>query len=339
MVEIDGSRGEGGGQILRSSLTLAVLTGQSVQFTGIRANRPKPGLMRQHLACAQAVAQISNGSLQNAELNATEMTFIPGKIRGGDFRFTVGSAGSVTLIAQTVLPCLIHAGTMSTVVIEGGTHVPFAPTFDFFDLVYLPMLRRLGADVTATLERCGFYPAGGGRITLTVRPTAESHRLELVERGDLQAAELTAGGSHINPKICEDELNICLRALQLSLPVTSRSLTVDSPGPGNVLQLLLRSQNTTELLSICGEMRLSRQAVGEKLAKAANEYQALGVPVWRYLADQLLLPLAVTQGGVFLTCPPSEHTRTNSEVIRRFTDVKIIIQQQTNGKYIIEVKK
>ena len=145
MIEIDGSFGEGGGQILRSSLSLAALSGKEVHFRNIRARRRKPGLMRQHLACARAVAEISGGTLSGAELNSQELTFTPGTIRAGNYRFVVGSAGSTILIAQTVLPCLLRADGSSTVVIEGGTHAANAPIFEFFDRVYLSCLRRMAA--------------------------------------------------------------------------------------------------------------------------------------------------------------------------------------------------
>ena len=173
MIEIDGSCGEGGGQILRSSLSLSALTGREVRVTNIRAKRRKPGLMRQHLTCVKAVAEISGGSTCGAEISSQELVFSPGKLRAGDYRFAVGSAGSAVLIAQTVLPLLLHAEAASRVVIEGGTHAANAPVFDYFERVYLPCLRRMGAEVTAVLDRVGFYPAGGGKIELSVIPVRE----------------------------------------------------------------------------------------------------------------------------------------------------------------------
>ena len=173
MIEIDGSCGEGGGQILRSSLSLSALTGREMRVTNIRAKRRKPGLMRQHLTCVKAVAEISGGSTCGAEISSQELVFSPGKLRAGDYRFAVGSAGSAVLIAQTVLPLLLHAEAASRVVIEGGTHAANAPVFDYFERVYLPCLRRMGAEVTAVLDRVGFYPAGGGKIELSVIPVRE----------------------------------------------------------------------------------------------------------------------------------------------------------------------
>ena len=179
MIEIDGSYGEGGGQILRTSLSLAAVTGKAVHFTKIRANRRKPGLMRQHRICALAAAEITGGKLTDAELNSQEMTFEPGSIRGGEYHFTTGSAGSTMLIAQTVVPILLHASEPSRVFLEGGTHTPGAPVFDFFDRVYLPCLRRMGGMSTAGLMSHWTGNTRGGVIRSAAdRSSWKSSRLQ-----------------------------------------------------------------------------------------------------------------------------------------------------------------
>ena len=213
MIEIDGTFGEGGGQILRTSLSLAAITGQAVHFVNIRAKRRKPGLMRQHLACVKATTEITSGNVSGAELNSRELTFEPGTIRGGDYRFVVGTAGSVTLIAQTVIPVLLRADAPSRVEIEGGTHVDQAPIFEFFDRVYLPALRKMGAEVTAKLERVGFYPAGGGKIVLEIQPIRTWNRFECLQAGNLKRALLTAVGHGVDGQIMEDELTVCKNKL------------------------------------------------------------------------------------------------------------------------------
>ncbi|MBQ6598453.1 MAG: RNA 3'-terminal phosphate cyclase [Lentisphaeria bacterium] len=337
-IEIDGSYGEGGGQILRTSLSLAAVTGQAVHFTKIRANRRKPGLMRQHRICALAAAEITGGKLTGAELNSQEMTFEPGSVRGGEYHFTTGSAGSTMLIAQTVVPILLQASEPSRVFLEGGTHAPGAPVFDFFDRVFLPGLRRMGCEVQAKLVRYGFYPVGGGQVELEIRPVREWRPLELTDGGEQLGGRIVAIGSGIDREILEDEVRIT-QELVGSGDWKTEILEADSPGPGNVVYLELVRKNITELFSVCGEFEVSRKTVAERVADMARKYLQSGVAVGRCLADQLLLPMALLQGGKFLNLPPSLHTKTNAAVIQKFLETEIEMNNLENGTFIIEVKK
>ncbi len=164
MIEIDGSVGEGGGQILRTSLALSMCTGTPFTLERIRARRPKPGLMRQHLTCVNAAAEVCGAEVQGAELNSQALRFVPGRVRAGTYRFNVGTAGSCTLVLQTVWPALMLADTSSQITLGGGTHNPMAPPFHFLERSLAPLMRKLGADVELRLRRLGFYPAGGGEI-------------------------------------------------------------------------------------------------------------------------------------------------------------------------------
>src|SRR5687768_8335334 len=163
MQVLDGSQGEGGGQVLRTSLGLSLLTGTPFKIENIRANRSPPGLRRQHLTAVEAAAQVGDAEVEGAAVGARALTFTPRAVKTGDFRFAVGTAGSCTLVLQTVLPALMTRATASRLVLEGGTHNPMAPPFDFLERVYLPLLERMGPRVSMTLERPGFYPAGGGK--------------------------------------------------------------------------------------------------------------------------------------------------------------------------------
>lgn len=339
MIEIDGGFGEGGGQILRTGLTLAALTGKSALFKRIRARRLKPGLMRQHAACARAIAEITGGSLEGCELKSQEMSFQPGKIRAGDYRFVVGSAGSAVLIAQAVLPCLLCADGASTVVIEGGTHVSKAPIYDFFERVYLPCLRRMGADVVSGLNRVGFNPAGGGSIFLKVNPIERWKRLEIMEAGALRKARLVALSNGVDPRVGEDELRICRAAMASECDFSLENRFASSPGPGNVLFAELEFEGIAELFSCCGSWDVSRKEVAGCVAKRTNRHLELGIPVGIFLADQLLTPMAVGAGGKFLTAPPSRHAKTNAAVVEAFLDVEIRFENRRNGQYLIEVMK
>src|SRR6476620_518674 len=166
VITIDGSVGEGGGQIIRNSLALSLVTGQPFRIVNIRAGRKKPGLLRQHLTAVQAANQIGDAAVDGAEMGSGEVVFRPEGIRAGDYRFAIGTAGSTTLVLQTILPALILAGAPSHLTLEGGTHNPLAPPFDFLAQTFLPHLARFGPTVTATLARPGFFPAGGGRLEI-----------------------------------------------------------------------------------------------------------------------------------------------------------------------------
>ncbi len=338
-IEVDGRWGEGGGQILRTTLSLSALTGRSIHIVHIRGSRSNPGLKRQHLTCAKAVAELTGGTLSGAELNSEEMTFTPGKIRSGEYHFQIGSAGSTVLLAQTVLPCLLHAPEPSCVVLEGGTHAAHAPVFEFFDQVFLPCLRRMGADVTAQLDAVGFYPAGGGKITLNIQPVTAWKRLEIMERGKLLDARITALSSGIPDQIGSDEVAFCQKKLDSPEDFRLTTQTVNSPGPGNVLFAALQYEQITELFSVCGDYNISRYAVSRRVAALVNEYRACGAAAGRFLTDQLLLPMAIGAGGKFLAQSHTMHTETNRYVIQKFLDVEIGFENTGNGQYIIEVKK
>ncbi len=339
MIEIDGSYGEGGGQILRTSLSLAALTGRKVRIYNIRSGRRKPGLMRQHLTALNAIAAICGAGVCGDKVGSMEITLEPGKIRGGDYRFSVGTAGSTILIAQTILPVLLFAGEKSTVRLEGGTHADMAPIYEYFAEVFLPLLRRMGAEAECALDGCGFYPAGGGAVVLKITPCGEWKHLELMERGEALAHEIVSVSANIPEKIGEAEISQISWILKLPEAKTINRME-DSPGPGNVVYVKLSYANICEMVSICGEKNKARQTVAKQVAKGADEYLAGTAPVGPYLADQLLLPLALGAGGRYETFFISQHTATNIEVIKKFLDVSISVTPGTqSGQHIIEVIK
>src|SRR5947207_15592691 len=164
MITIDGSQGEGGGQILRTSLALSLVTGQPFCMERIRVRRQKPGLLRQHLTAVEAAKTVGCAEVEGAEMNSQTLEFRPGPVTPGNYRFAVGTAGSATLVLQTVLPSLLTASGKSTLTLEGGTHNPLAPPFDFLVGSFMPLIRRMGATVELDLKAPGFFPAGGGRF-------------------------------------------------------------------------------------------------------------------------------------------------------------------------------
>ncbi len=339
MIIIDGSYGEGGGQILRTSLSLAAITGTAFRMDNIRAGRLKPGLMRQHLTCCRAVADICGGELIGDEPSSSSLQFTPGRIRGGEYHFSIGTAGNVLLLAQAILPVLLFADRPSTAVLEGGTYTEQAPAFDFFSSTFIPCLHRMGLDIQADMECPGFYPVGGGRIRLSVIPAKSWNIFSLRERGELKSADVLAIGSRIKEKILLDELGILASQLAGKIKLRCGCRCVESPGPGNVLIAFLKYDNITEVFSECGSYGKSRSKVASSVAGQISRYIEGGWAADRYLADQLMLPMALGAGGGFVTGPPSLHADTNRIVIRRFIDGDIKFNEINEGLYEMEVVK
>jgi RNA 3'-terminal phosphate cyclase (ATP) len=335
---IDGASGEGGGQSLRSSLSLSLVTGRPFRIQRIRAGRPKPGLLRQHLTAVQAAVAVSNGHVEGAALGSGELRFTPARIEGGEHRFAIGTAGSTTLLLQTVLPALLMAARPSLLTIEGGTHNPFAPPFEFLARTFLPALSRMGATVHATLDAYGFYPAGGGRITVAIEPCAALRPIELLERGDSQVS-----GRVLLLQLPRDigvrELTIMQERLGLDRGRSHIEQVRTAAGPGNAAQVLIEGPLVTEVVTAFGEKGVSAESVAVSLCDEAQALLAAGVPVGQHLADQLLLPMALAGGGAFRTVTPTAHTVTNAEVLRRFLDVEVTIQDVGGGVARIDVAR
>lgn len=317
MIELDGSQGEGGGQILRSALGLSLVTGTPFRIDNIRAGREKPGLLRQHLTAVQAASEIGKAEVRGAAIGSTVLTFTPHGIHPGSYHFAVGSAGSATLVFQTVLPALLAAAGRTTLTLEGGTHNAWAPPYDFLERSVLPVLTRMGARISCQLERRGFYPAGGGRFTVDVQPGTLS-RLDLVERGKPVGRRATAVVSKLTADIARRELKTLARKLDLQPNQLSVVEDATSPGPGNAAWVEVESEHVTELFTGFGEKRVSAEEVANRLEKEVRAYLESGAPVGEYLADQLLLPFALAGGGSFVATPLSLHSTTNMDVISRF---------------------
>lgn len=319
-IELDGSRGEGGGQILRTALTLSMITGHPFRIERIRAKRSKPGLLRQHLTAVNAATEICGAEVSGAEAGSQRLSFTPGTIRGGDYRFAIGTAGSCTLVLQTVLPALWFADCSSTIVVTGGTHNPAAPPADFLVRTWLPLMRGIGTDMAIELGRHGFYPAGGGEVRAQVGPIESLRPIQLTERGNAVSTKAIAIVAGIPSSIARRELehlrtrmDICEQEV---LELSSRE------GPGNVLMIELRYPFLTEVFTGFGERGLPAEAVADRVAAHARAFAASAAAVGEHLADQLVLPMALAGQGCFTTTCLSSHLKTNMEVIERFLPVK-----------------
>ncbi len=335
MITIDGSLGEGGGQVLRSALSLSLVTGQPFVIEKIRADRPKPGLARQHLTCVEAAAAVGDARVEGAQLGSQRLAFRPQHVRAGDYRFAIGTAGSTTLVLQTVLPALLGADAPSTLTLSGGTHNPLAPPFDFLQQAFVPALRAMGASLDLQLVRHGFAPAGGGSLAATIGPSRLAP-FHLHERGKGRLPRARALLAQLPPSIGERELAIVRQRLHFH-PEQLRLESVDSYGPGNMLVLEFPGAVVDEVIGVPGDRGTSSEQVAERACKLAQTFLAADVPVGEFLADQLLLPLALARGGSFRTIEPSLHTRTNAQVIERFLPVQFAMRDEGKGAWRIDV--
>lgn len=340
MLTIDGSMGEGGGQILRSALGLSLVTATPFRIENIRKKRKKPGLMRQHLTAVQAAARIGCARVDGDDIGSTTLTFEPGSIEPGEYHFAIGTAGSTSLVLQAILPALLVARGPSRIVIEGGTHNPWAPPFDFLVHSFLPQLRRMGADVVIDLERPGFHPAGGGRIVVQVRQVDVNTGLQpihLHERGEFVRRQAVAQVANLPRNIANRELEVIAKKLDFGREELVAHEVEGSRGPGNLITLLFEFENVTEVFTGFGEIGKPAENVAGAAVRDAKEYLKTDAPVGRCLADQLLLPLAMAGGGSFRALPLSRHAKTNIEVVGMFLPVEVR-HEQVDRVAVVEVQ-
>jgi RNA 3'-terminal phosphate cyclase (ATP) len=334
MITIDGSAGEGGGQVLRSSLALSILTGKALRIVKIRANRRRGGLLRQHLTGLRAAVAISGAEVEGAALKSTEITFRPGPIQAGEYSFAIGSAGSANLVLQTILPPLMLAEGTSFLTLEGGTHNDKSPPFHYLRDAFLPQLAKLGPKVELQLDRWGFYPAGGGEISAEIEPSSEIGVLKLEERGKLLGIEAMAVVSGLPGKIARREL----RKLGETIDCSGEIVEVENPrGPGNVLMVTVRHENVAEVFTGFGAKGVTAERVAGRVAAEVSDYLESEVPVGEHLADQLLIPMALAGKGSFVTGEPSLHTTTNISVIQQFLDVRFEVERVSRRAWRISI--
>ena len=340
MIELDGSQGEGGGQILRTALSLSMITGTPFRIERIRAKRSKPGLLRQHLTAVKAAAEICGAQVQGADPGSLALEFTPGTIRGGDYRYAIGTAGSCTLVLQTVLPALWFADAPSTVAVSGGTHNAAAPPADFLQRAWLPLMQRMGLNMELELLRHGFYPAGGGELLARVQATQALLPLHLPERGALLQAHATAIVAGVSGDVAKRELDTLNEALAGELGEEGGEMRGEirglssREGPGNALLLELQYAGATELFTAFGEKGLPAPVVAERLVAEVQGFHRSGAAVGEHLADQLLLPMALAGGGSFSSSHLSSHLQTNIAVIQKFLPVEFSVAPEGSAHRI-----
>jgi RNA 3'-terminal phosphate cyclase (ATP) len=358
MIELDGSLGEGGGQILRTALALSLISGQAFRIDNIRAKRPKPGLMRQHLACVQAAVAVGGGVEKTSAVNKageavqigeTSLIFTPGEICAGDYEFAIGSAGSCMLVLQTVLwPLVMAKGakSASNLILRGGTHNPMAPSLSFLQQL-APYFAGNAADESEKgiektllfeleLRRHGFYPAGGGEVLVKITPQAQGvSAINLMQRGALLEAYAECLHAGLPRGVAERELAVLQKALNFSDEQLRNRALRTNEGPGNALLVVLRYEQITEVFASYGNKGVSAEQVAQSLLQEVKAYQAHTAPVGPHLADQLMIPMALAamQGhkSQYFATELTDHTRTNAQVIEKFLPVAFVMTERDGG--------
>lgn len=343
-VEIDGSMGEGGGQVLRSALSLSIITGKGMHVRNIRARRSKPGLMAQHMKSIHAAAAVSRAEVDGASLNSTWLTFRPSDIRTGRYRFDIGTAGATTLVFQTIFIPLSLADSASTVLISGGTHVPWSPCLHYLTLHWLPILQRIGYDAQLELEQAGFYPKGGGRINGTIRPARTITPLTLAHRGKLIRIHGISAVANLPLTIAERQKRQAVLRLQ-KLPdwqpapdLRIQIQQMHSPVKGSFLLLLAEFQEGQCCYFGLGAPGKPAERVADEAVDALLAFLETGAAIDQYLADQLLLPLSLAEGPSRLhTSQVTAHLLTNAMILRAFLPIQVEIAGEEGQPGLISI--
>jgi len=338
MMIIDGRLGEGGGQILRTSLSLSAATGKPFRLINIRKKRSKPGLRHQHLACVNAAAETCRARCKGNALQSLELEFTPGAIQAGNYFFTIPTAGSAMQVVQTVLPVLSMATGTSTVTVRGGTHNPGAPPYEFFQISFLPLLQQLGIRAEVQLRKHGFYPVGGGEISATIHPALENtSTFSLLQRGEPDVAGAEILLSWLPRTIAERESKILQQNLGWAANKIHLTEINDSPGPGNVIMIRVKYGAPTYLFTAFGERGKPAEQVATEACEAFINFRLSKAALDEHLANQILLYLALKNGGAFTAQSLSSHTKTNIEVIKKFLEVAIEVGKKDEGGFEIGI--
>ncbi|MCE5197841.1 MAG: RNA 3'-terminal phosphate cyclase [Armatimonadota bacterium] len=327
MITIDGSFGEGGGQILRTSLSLAAITGQDVTIENIRANRPKPGLRPQHLTGALAVAEICGAEIRGAEVGSTRLIFKPHTVKPGRYEFDVAkirsSAGSVNLVLQTVLWPLAFTHKQSRITIKGGTHVPHAPTSDFINNTFLPTIAEMGLICHYEMITAGYYPIGGGEVRLEIRPVDELRPVHLTRHDEPIKVEIISAVSNLPMSIAERQLSVGIERISaLKCAHTEKLTQYPSPGKGTVFFAGVSSGRIKAGFQSLGERGKPAEKVASDACDELETYLASGMALDKRLADQLIIPIALANGkSSFTTSEITMHLITNIAIVEKFLPV------------------
>ncbi|HKI97706.1 MAG TPA: RNA 3'-terminal phosphate cyclase [bacterium] len=332
-VEIDGALGEGGGQVLRTALALSIVTGCPFRIHSIRANRRQPGLARQHAEGVRAAAAICGGRVTEAAVGTTALAFVPGSVRPGSYRFEIGTAGATSLLLHALYLPLCLADGSSSLVLGGGTHVPWSPSFEYLAHCWVPNLRRLGLELSVRLERAGFYPPGGGELHVNLHGGSRPRPVHWVEPSERPRCRGWSQQAGLRAEVAERQRAGALEVLEaagIACPIAVGALEARSPG--TAIALLAEGSDCLVCVTGLGERGKRAEVVGREAAQAFAAHLATHCPVDEHAADQLLLPLALAPGpSAFLTPRATPHLLTNARVIEAFLPVRIGTEPAASG--------
>jgi RNA 3'-terminal phosphate cyclase (ATP) len=338
-IQIDGSLGEGGGQILRTALSLSCVTGHPLRLFNIRKGRRKPGLMPQHITCVNAAAMICDARVRGNEPHSQELAFVPGKVRGGTYVFDIKTAGSSSLVLQSVLPPLVFSGSDSLITIKGGTHVPYSPSYHYVSEVFIPVLERLGIRVEPQIKKYGFYPKGGGEVGFRILPAGKINGLSLSERKKLKSLRGCSAVSGLPVSIAERQRDSMVEKVPADADI--QVMEVPSPGQGTFVFLKAEYANTLAGFSSLGERGKPAENVGREAAEQFEDFNGTPACVDQHLADQIVIYLSLAhENSSFTTSRITRHLMTNLQVIEKFLNIEYQIEGELNkeGRVIINKK-
>ena len=329
---IDGREGEGGGQILRSSLSLSLIKQTPFTLENVRGNRKKPGLKRQHLTCVKAAKEIGFAETEGDELNSMKLYFSPQGLNPGNYRFSVGSAGSCNLVLQSVLPALLTVDSPTHIQLEGGTHNSMSPAYDFLKDSFLPQVKKMGADVNLEIERHGFVPNGGGIEKVHINPP-NWQSYSLTEKGKLLRKKVEVVISELPDDIPHRAIKVIGRKLNID---DCSIIRVNSPGPGLCLLIKYEYENVTFVAVFFGQRGIKMERIANQAVKYVERYLKHDAPVGEYLADQLLMSMAISGNAEIRCTPLSLHTTTNINIIEKFMGKTFDLKEYKDGSVVIK---
>jgi RNA 3'-terminal phosphate cyclase (ATP) len=341
MLEIDGSFGEGGGQVLRTSLSLSCLLNKPFRIFNIRIKRKKPGLMPQHLMGIRALKLISNARVKGDAKSSTELIFEPEEVKAGDYLFDIGTAGSTSLLLQTIILPLIFAKSRSSLSLIGGTHVPFSPPFHYISEVFIPILKKLGISIETRIESYGFYPKGGGKVRVETIPSGKIKGMRFLERGEIKKLRGISGVGNLPLSIAERQKDAALKILASEgLKAEIETLSVLTPGQGTFMFLGAETDYCIAGFSSLGERGKRAELVGEETAKKFLSYYSTPPCLDHHMADQIVLYLAIAQGeSSFTTSEISNHLLTNLWAIDKFLGIQYVIEGEIGKPGRVTIKR
>ncbi len=340
MIEIDGSFGEGGGQILRTSLALSLITKKPFRLFNIRAGRSKPGLQPQHLMSVRAAATVGNATIRGDAVGSRDLTFEPGEVKHGNYRFAIGTAGATGLVLQTIYLPLAHAPAgPSEITLIGGTHVSTSPCFHFLDVTWRAWMERIGLHLKLTMKRPGFYPRGGGEIVATLQPTSRLHPLRQTKRNPIHHATGFSASAGL-PELVRQR-----QARRATWRLKDRGLNVQlaqeewEGGPGSVLAIRFDEAPVPTLFFGLGARGKPSEGVADEAVDQALRYLDSGEPIDAHSADQLVMPLALADGqSEFRVAEITRHLTTNVAVIKLFLDRDISCEGEEGQPGLVRVQ-